>query len=100
MALPGCGRVWQAGSKADMSLVSPSTFGFRDDMPEATMDPEWRALIRQQVRTLAAMLQRIHTTAAGVQRHTDALALQTVAADAERLLAAQAHQHVRLEREL
>jgi hypothetical protein len=83
-----------------MSLVSPSTFDFCDDIPEATLDPEWCTLIRQQVRTLTAMLQRIHTTAAGVHRHTDALALQTVAADAERLLAAQAHQHVSLEREL
>jgi hypothetical protein len=83
-----------------MSLGSPSTFDCCDDRPDATLDPEWRALIRQQVRTLTAMLQRIHTTAAGVQRHTDALALQSVAADAERLLAAQAHQHVRLEREL
>jgi hypothetical protein len=83
-----------------MSLGSPNTFDCCDDMPDATLDPEWRVLIRQQVRTLTAMLQRIHTTAAGVQRHTDALALQTVAEDVERLLAAQAHQHVRLERGL
>ena len=83
-----------------MSLGSPSTFDCCDDIPEATLDPEWRALVSQQVRTLTAMLRRIHTTAAGVQRHMDAPALQTVAADAERLLAVQAHQHVSLEREL
>jgi hypothetical protein len=81
-------------------LGSPSTFDFCDDRPEATLDPEWRALIRQQARTLTAMLQHIQTAVAGVHRHTDAIELQTVAADAERLLAAQAHQHVSLEREL
>jgi hypothetical protein len=45
------------------------------------------------------MLQRLQTVGVGVHRHTDALSLQTLAADAERFLAAQAQQHIRLERE-
>jgi hypothetical protein len=83
-----------------MDIIVPSWFGLHEDLPRVDLDPEWRALIRQQVHTLATLLQRIHTTAAGVQRHMDALALEILAADAEQLLAAQAHQHVSLEREL
>jgi ABC-type transporter Mla maintaining outer membrane lipid asymmetry ATPase subunit MlaF len=88
-----------------MSLGSPNTFDFCDDRPDATLDPAWRALIRQQGRTLAAMLSRVQTTVAVVHHSTDthsstASRLQTLAEDAERLLAAQAHQHVNLEREL
>jgi hypothetical protein len=80
-----------------MSHGSPSTFGFHDAMPEATLDPEWRALISQQVRTLAAMLSRVQTTVAVVHHSpeahsSNAAQLQT--------LAAQAQQHLSLKREL
>ncbi len=83
-----------------MSTVNPRTFGLQDDVPEAAMDPEWHALISQQVHTLAAMLQRLQTAVAGGHRHTDVLRLQALAANAEQFLTAQAQQHVSLEREL
>jgi hypothetical protein len=73
-----------------VSAISPSTFGLQDNVPEAPLDPEWRALVRQHAHTLAAMLQRIQTAVVGARRRTDPLRLQTLAADAERLLAAQA----------
>jgi len=80
-----------------MSLGSPSTFGFHDALPEATLDPTWRALLSQQVRTLAAMLSRVQTTVAVVYHspeahRSNAARLQT--------LAAQAQQHLSLERAL
>ena len=88
-----------------MSLESPSTFDCCDDIPEATIGPEWRVLVSQQAHTLAAMLSRVQTTVAVVHHSTDthssnASRLQTLAEDAERLLAAQAQQHITLEREL
>src|ERR1700694_1803054 len=75
-------------------------FGLQDDVPDADLDPEWRALVRQQAHTLAAMLQRIQTAVAGGSHRTDTRQLHALAADAERLLTAQAQQHVTLEREL
>jgi hypothetical protein len=83
-----------------MSPVTPGTFGLQDDIPEPDLDPEWRVLVRQQARTLAATLQRIQTAVAGVPRRPDTPRLQALAAPAERLLTAQAQQHVPLEREL
>ena len=85
--------------------MNPSTFGLYADVPEAALDPEWCALVRQQACTLAGMLQRIRTAVAGVPDRTDARrhttrGLQALVADAERLLTAQAQQHVSLEREL
>ncbi len=83
-----------------MLTVSPRTFGLHADVPEAALDPEWRALVSQQAYTLAAMPQRIQTAVTEGQRRTDAFQLQILVADAERFLAAQAQQHVVLEREL
>ena len=85
--------------------MNPSTFGQYADAPEAALDPEWCALVRQQARTLAGMLQRIRTAVAGVPDRTDArrhatARVHALAADAERLLTAQAQEHVSLEREL
>jgi hypothetical protein len=52
--------------------VHRSTFGLHDDVPERTLDPEWRALVSQQAHTLAAMMHRLQTAVAGVHRRTDA----------------------------
>ena len=71
-------------------------FGLHEDIPEAALDPEWRALVSQQACTLAGMLQRLQTAVAEGQRRTDALRLQALAAAAEQLLTAQ--EHVNLER--
>jgi chromosome segregation ATPase len=85
--------------------MNPRTFGLSADVPEAALDPEWRALVRQQARTLAGTLQRFQTAVAGVPHRPDAsrhatARVQALAADAERLLTAQAQQQVSLEREL
>ena len=82
-----------------MSSVSPSMFGLHDAVLEISQDLAWCALVRRQAQTLARMLQRLQTVVVGVHRHTDALSLQTLAADAERLLGAQAQQHISLEHE-
>ena len=86
-----------------MTTIHPSTFGLQTAVPD--VDVEWRALVRQQACTLAGMLQRLQNAVAGVQQRTDArrhatARVQALAADAERLLTAQAQQHVCLEREL
>jgi hypothetical protein len=80
--------------------VHPALFGLHEDGFELDLDPEWRTLVHQQARMLAAMLQRIQTAAGGVLYRIDTSSLQALAADAERLLAAQARQHVTLECEL
>ena len=80
-----------------MSLGSPSIFGFCDDRPEATIGPEWRVLVSQQAHTLAAILYRVQTTVAVVYHSPEAHR-----SNASRLqtLAAQAQQHLSLERAL
>ena len=88
-----------------MTTIRPSTFGLQAAVLDVDLDPEWRALVRQQARTLAGMLQRIQTAVAGVPDRTDARRQATarvhaLAADAERLLTVQAQQQVSLEREL
>ena len=88
-----------------MRPMNPRTFGLSADVPEAVLDPEWRALVRQQARTLAGMLQRLQHAVAGVPQRTDArrhatARVHALAADAERRLTAQAQGQVRLEREL
>ena len=60
-----------------------NAFGLQDDVPDAALDPEWRALVSQQAPTLAAMLQRIQTAVAGGHRHIASSRLQTLAAEAE-----------------
>jgi hypothetical protein len=74
--------------------------GLHDDVPEPALDPEWCALVRQQAHTLAVMLHRIQAAVAGAPCRTDTPRLQALAADAERLLTAQAQEHVNLEHEL
>jgi len=72
------------------------TTGAGSDLPE-----EWQALIAAQAATLAALLSRVHTTAATLrQRQAPAAQLQALAVEAERVLTAQAQQQVSLEREL
>ena len=88
-----------------MTSGSPSTFGLQAEVLDVDLDPEWRALVSQQAHTLAGMLQRLQHAVAGVPQRTDARRQATarvhaLAADAERLLTAQAQQHVSLEREL
>jgi hypothetical protein len=82
-----------------MSRVSRSPFDFCADAPDNTLDPEWRTLVAQEAHTLAVLLHRLQAAVARAPR-ADAARLQVLAADAERLLAAQAQQHVSLEREL
>ncbi len=88
-----------------MTTVHPSTFGLQAAVPDVDLDPEWRALVSQQACTLAGMLQRLQTAVAGVQQRPDArrhatARVHALAADAERLLTAQAQQQGSLEREL
>jgi hypothetical protein len=83
-----------------MRILTPVTFDLHKDGSEAALDPEWRALVSQQAHMLAVMLQHIQTAVEGVHRRTDARSLRALAADAEQFLAAQAQQHVSLEREL
>ena len=88
-----------------MTTVHPSTFGLQAEVLDVDLDPEWRALVSQQACTLAGMLQRLQIAVAGVPQRTDArrpatARVQALAADVERLLTAQAQQHVSLEREL
>ena len=88
-----------------MTTGSPSTLGLQAAVPDVALDPEWRALVSQQARTLAGMLQRFQTAVAGVHDRPDALQhktlrLQALVTDAERLLTAQAQEQVSLEREL
>jgi len=82
-----------------MSLGSPRTIDFCADVSDETLDPEWRAFVAQQAHTLAALLHRLQAAVARTPR-AEAARLPALAADAERLLTAQAHQHVSLEREL
>ena len=88
-----------------MTTIHPSTFGLQAEVPDVDLDPEWCALVSQQACTLAGMLQGLQHAVARVPQRTDArrhatARVQALAADAERLLTAQAQQHVRLEREL
>ena len=95
-----CAEAGRIRRPTEELIVSHNAFGLQDDLPEAALDSEWRALVCQQAHTLAGMLQRVQVAVAGVPRRTNAHRLQALAADAERLLAAQAQQHVSLEREL
>src|SRR6266849_4018472 len=56
------GRSVEAARTCSLSeefVVPQHAFGLQNAVPDAVLDPEWRALIRQQARTLARMLQRI-----------------------------------------
>jgi len=62
---------------------------------------EWQALLATQASTLTALLSRMQTAAATLRRRqAPAARWQALAAEAERVLTAQAQEQVRLEREL
>ena len=71
--------------------MKPEAFGLQaagagGDLPEA-----WQALIASQASTLAALLSRMQTAVATMrQREAPAARLQALAAEAERVLTAQA----------
>ena len=70
--------------------------GAGGDLPE-----EWQALIAFQVSILTALLSRMQTAIETLrQRQAPATQFQALAAEAERVLIAQAQQQVSLEREL
>ena len=81
--------------------MKPEAFGLQvagagDDFPA-----EWQALLASQASTLAALLSRMQTTAVTLrQRQAPAAQWQALAAEAERVLTAQAQGQGRLEREL
>jgi hypothetical protein len=86
------GSVLRQGTHADPtegSVVPQNAFGLQNDVPEAALDSEWCALVRQHAQTLAGMLQRIQLTAAGGQQRADACrdtvaSLESLAASAAR----------------
>jgi len=97
------GSVLRQGAYAgptEESVVPQNAFSLQGDVSHACLALEWRTLVHQHAKTLSAMLQRIQTAVASVNQRIDALSLQALATDAERLLTAQAQQHISLEREL
>ena len=80
----------------DLRTVSPTAFGLQDDLSDAAMSDEWRSLIGDQARTLAAVLHRLCTDAL----RNNVAHLQALVTDAEQLLTAYAEQYIDLEREL
>jgi chromosome segregation ATPase len=84
-----------------MARMEPSTYGLQVAGPGGDLPAEWQALIASQASTLAELLSRIETAAATLrQQQAPAAQLQALAAEAERVLTAQAQEQVRLEREL
>jgi len=80
----------------DASPFGLQATGAGGDLPE-----EWQALIASQVSMLTALLSRMQTAVETLrQRQAPAARLQALAAEAERMLTAQAQQQVSLEREL
>src|SRR5262245_26638371 len=81
--------------------MEPSMFGLHAAGSDGNLPEEWRALIASQASLLATLLTQIQTTAVTLrQRQAPAAQWQALAAEAERMLTAQAQGHVRLEREL
>src|SRR5262245_5952364 len=84
-----------------MVCMDSPTFGLQATGAGGDLPEEWQALIASQVSTLVALLSRIQTTAVTLrQRQAPAAQLQALAAEAERVLTAQAQQQVSLEREM
>jgi len=79
--------------------MKPETFGLQTAVAGGDLPEAWQALIASQESTLAALLSRMQTTAALMcRREAPAERLHALAAEAKRVLTAQAQ--VRLEREL
>jgi hypothetical protein len=80
--------------------MEPSTFGLQAVGAGGDLPEEWQALIASQASTLASLLSRVQMTVATLrQRQAPAARWQALAAEAERVLTAQAQQQVSLERE-
>ena len=81
--------------------MTPEAFGLQAAVTGGDLPGEWQALIAAQAATLAELLSQIQTTAMTLRRQqVPAARWQALAAEAERMLTAQAQEHVRLEREL
>src|SRR5262249_21047152 len=81
--------------------MHPPTFGLQAAVTGSDLPEEWQALIASQASLLATLLTQIQTTAATLRRRqAPAAQLQALAVEAERMLTAQAQEHVGLEREL
>jgi hypothetical protein len=76
-------------TKTALSILSPSTCGLHDDLPQGVLDPAGHALVRPQARVLAEMLQRIQAARIRSHQPVNALRRQALATEAERFLAAQ-----------
>jgi hypothetical protein len=81
--------------------MAPEAFGLQAAVTGGDLPAEWQALMQSQASLLATLLTQIQTTAATLRRQqAPAAQWQALAAEAERVLTAQAQGHVRLEREL
>ena len=81
--------------------MTPEAFGLQAAVTGGDLPEEWQALIASQASLLATLLTQIQTTAATLRRQqAPAAQWQALAAEAERMLTAQAQGHIRLEREL
>jgi hypothetical protein len=81
--------------------MEPFMFGMQAAVAGGDLPEEWQILIAAQASTLAALLSQIQTAVATMRQcEAPATQLQTLAAEAERVLTAQAQGQVRLEREL
>jgi len=70
-------------------------------MASVELPEEWQALLAHQAAVLVALLSRMQKAAATLRRRqAPAARWQVIAAEAERVLTAQAQGHVSLEREL
>jgi hypothetical protein len=84
-----------------MARMEPSTFGLQAACASGDLPEEWKALIASQASLLATLVTQIQTTVATLRRQqAPAAQWKALAAEAERMLTAQAQGHVRLEREL
>jgi hypothetical protein len=79
-------------------------FGFHHDIPGPTIPAAWQTLLREQARTLEAILTRVAHTVTTVSSHPDRPPvleerLHILLAEAERFLMAMAYQNVGFEQE-
>src|SRR5438876_625872 len=75
--------------------MTPETCGLQAAGAGGDLPDEWHTLVRQQASTLAALLSRVQTTAATMrERQAPAVQVQALAAEAERVLTAQAQRQV------
>jgi len=84
-----------------MACMDRPTFGVQAAMASVELPEEWQALLAHQAAVLVALLSRMQKAAATLRRRqAPAARWQVIAAEAERVLTAQAQGHVSLEREL